>query len=59
MDKLDILIGAVGGGFAITFGLISMMWKTLQNLNSNVQDIDRRLCRLEGAFTYSQGKSHE
>jgi hypothetical protein len=50
MDKLDVLIWAVGGGFAITLGLMITMWKSLSD---DVRDIDRRLSRLEGAFAYA------
>jgi hypothetical protein len=51
MDKLDIILWVLGGGFA----LMLVMWHSLTSrfdkLEEKVTDIDRRLCRLEGAFT--------
>ena len=51
MEKIDILMWMIGGGFAITFGLFKIMWTKIEKLDEKITDIDRRLCRLEGAFT--------
>lgn len=62
MEKLDILLWAVSGGFTLNFVLLAIVWKSLNNridrlenrierLDEKVTDIDRRLCRLEGAFS--------
>jgi hypothetical protein len=70
MEKLDILIWAIGAGFAITFALMKMMWHDMDakmdarflqmdskfegrfdKLEEKITDIDRRLWRLEGAFS--------
>lgn len=84
MDKLDIVLWALGTGFAFIFGLMAIMWHSLNaridksdkefssrfdkmdkdfssrldrtdqkidKLDEKVTDIDRRLCRLEGAFS--------
>ncbi len=55
MEKIDIILWAIGGGFLIVFGSLKMMWNEMTSrfdkLDEKVTDIDRRLCRLEGAFT--------
>lgn len=62
MDKLDIILWVMGGGFTFMFGLMMTMWSSLngrmdrieqklEKLDEKVTDIDRRLCRLEGAFS--------
>lgn len=62
MEKIDILIWAIGGGFAIMFTLMKMMWSDMNRrftqvdsrfdkLEEKITDMDRRLCRLEGAFS--------
>ena len=72
MDKIDILIWVIGIGFAFFFGLMIVMWNSINNrldrtddkidflytnlsarmdkLDEKLTDVDRRLCRLEGAF---------
>ncbi len=61
MEKIDLILWIISGGFAITFGLMLVMWKDLNNRTDKLEvkmekfdekltDIDRRLCRLEGAF---------
>jgi len=61
MEKLDLILWIISGGFAITFGLMLVMWNGLNNridkldlrmdkFDEKLTDIDRRLCRLEGAF---------
>jgi len=62
VDKLDIIVWVLSGGFS----LMLIMWYNLSNridaveksvnskvdkLSETVTDIDRRLCRLEGAFS--------
>ena len=50
MDKLDVIIWMIGGGFV----LMSLMWNNLTSridkLDEKVTDIDRRLCRIEGSM---------
>lgn len=54
MEKFEILLWAIGGGFAGTWAM--MFWfmtsikSDIQDLRKDIQDMDRRLCRLEGAF---------
>ena len=50
MDKLDIILWFMGSGFSITFMFLMVIWNSLSKLDEKVTDIDRRLCRLEGAF---------
>lgn len=62
MEKIDIVLWIMSGGF----GLMLVMWNSmnkrmddmdrgltarLDKLDEKVTDIDRRLCRLEGAFS--------
>ena len=62
MDKLDLIFWAMGGGFSVMFALMILMWNSLnkrmdsiecrlEKLDEKITDIDRRLCRLEGAFS--------
>lgn len=69
MDKLDIIMWIMGGGFALMMVMWSSLHKRMDNLDSKIDkveyvlsaridkmdekltDIDRRLCRLEGAFS--------
>lgn len=55
MEKIDIVLWAMAGGFSIIFGLLlvvwTTLWKAIGKLDEKVTDIDRRLCRLEGAFS--------
>lgn len=51
MDKLDIILWAVGGGFIVVLGVLRVIWNAIIKLDEKITDIDRRLCRLEGAFS--------
>ncbi len=77
MEKLDIILWVMMGGFTIMFAIQLVSWTFLNKKIDNVEvrltnrtdsvetnlsnridkltevvtDIDRRLCRLEGAFT--------
>lgn len=62
MDKLDLVLWVMSGGFSVIFALMIIMWNSLNNrmdsiecrlekLDEKITDIDRRLCRLEGAFS--------
>ncbi len=62
MDTIQILVWVIGVGFTLMFGLMAVMWNSLNSsigklddrigkLDEKVTDIDRRLCRLEGAFS--------
>ncbi len=70
MDQLTILTWAIGGGFAGTWTMMFFMYKTMEKrfeqvekridrLAEKVEDIDRRLCRIEGAITTSIAFIHE
>ncbi len=76
MENLDIILWVMGGGYTLIFGLMLVMWNSLNQkidniasslnerisnsekilsarmdkLDEKMTDIDRRLCRLEGAF---------
>ncbi len=51
MEKIDIILWILSGGFAATFGLMTVMNKKIDKLDEKLTDVDRRLCRLEGAFS--------
>ena len=73
MDKLDIILWVLGGGFTIMFTLLGFLWKHMNSefktrfdkvdtrfdkvdtrfdkVEEKITDIDRRLCRWEGAFS--------
>jgi hypothetical protein len=66
MEKIDILLWVVAGGLGAQFSLLIFMWGSLnrqiefvnsslslriEKLDEKMTDIDRRLCRLEGAFS--------
>lgn len=54
MEKIDVVLWAMGGGFAgtwmIMFFSLKQIREELRDMRKDIQDIDRRLCRLEGAF---------
>lgn len=58
MEKIDMILWIMGGGFAFML----VMWNNLtkqigdighriDKLDEKLTDVDRRLCRMEGAFT--------
>lgn len=62
MDKLDIVLWAMGLGFSFNFGLMWIMWiglngrmerleQRIDKLDEKITDIDRRLCRIEGSMS--------
>ncbi len=55
MEKIDIISWVLGSGLSLMFGLMLVMWHNLNHqmdkLDEKVTDIDRCLCRLEGAFS--------
>lgn len=62
MANIDVLLWAIVGGFAFMFGLMLVLWNSMNRgfellsvridkLDEKLADVDRRLCRLEGAFT--------
>ena len=58
MEKIDIILWVLGAGFTATFGLMIVMWNSINHridkLDDKVTDIDRRLCRMEGAFSQKE-----
>ena len=63
---MDILLWAIGGAFFINFSLLIIVWKGVNRVEDNLgkridkldeklTDVDRRLCRLEGAFSSQPG----
>lgn len=61
-QQLTLLLWVIGAGFGVTFALLVFLWNSLNNrmdrtdlkidkLDEKLTDVDRRLCRLEGAFS--------
>lgn len=55
MESLHVILWAMGGGFTLMFGLLLVIWNSvsrrMDKFDEKLTDIDRRLCRLEGAFS--------
>ena len=62
MDPISMLMAFISAGFTLNFVLMGFMWKSISTrfdkvdqrfdrLEEKITDIDRRLCRLEGAFS--------
>jgi flagellar capping protein FliD len=77
MEKIDLILWIISGGFGITFALMLIIWNSLNKkiddvntslskkiddvdnklsnridkLDEKLTDVDRRLCRMEGAFS--------
>lgn len=51
----QVMMWSMGGGFAVIFSLLWISWngfnKRMDKLEALVLDIDRRLCRIEGAIS--------
>lgn len=54
MEKIDIILWIISGGFAITFGLLFKIDSKIEKLDEKVNDIDRRVCRIEGAISMKE-----
>lgn len=54
MDKLDLIMWMIGGGFSVGLGLLTIVWSSLttriEKLDEKLTDVDRRVCRIEGAL---------
>lgn len=62
MDKIDMILWVMGTGFSFILGLLVVIWSyiggrfdrvdnRIEKLDEKLMDVDRRLCRLEGAFS--------
>lgn len=62
MTSIEMLLTVMLAGFGMNFALMFIMWRSLNErmdslekridrLSEVVLDIDRRLCRIEGAFS--------
>lgn len=58
MDNFEILLTVMLAGFGFQGALMFILWNSqkdirneLSDLRKDVQDIDRRLCRIEGAMS--------
>lgn len=55
MEKIDLVLWFLGAGFSANFTFMLLIWNNLstrlEKLDEKVIDMDRRLCRLEGAFS--------
>lgn len=51
MEKLDIVLWAMGGGYVVLAAILRAMWGRFDKVDERINDIDRRLCRIEGAMS--------
>lgn len=47
MDKIDILLWTVGGGFTVMFGLLITMW---HHFNQRFDKVDKRFEKIDNKF---------
>jgi len=56
--KIDMILLIIQFGFGIFFALLLIVWGTLWRsigkLDEKLTDVDRRLCRMEGAFSMKE-----
>lgn len=54
MNDIQILLFVTGSGFTLMFALMCIIWNSLNRridkLSDKVEDVDRRLCRIEGSL---------
>jgi len=66
VHSINILLWAMAGGFTVIFSLMLIIWSSINNvkkdlsaiigkLDDKVTDIDRRVCRIEGALNNKEG----
>lgn len=47
MEKIDILLWIIGGGFAVTFTILMLIYKELKENRKDIHEIDKRLYGIE------------
>jgi len=47
MEKIDILLWIISGGFAITFTILMLIYKQLKENRKDIHEIDKRLYGIE------------
>ena len=56
--KIDMILLMMQYGFGGVFALLAIIWGTLWRsigkLDEKLTDVDRRLCRMEGAFSMKE-----
>ena len=61
MDKLDIILWILAGGFSISFGIMRMVWNSINSrfdkqdskfdrINLDIKEVRSSINRMEGAF---------
>lgn len=56
MENTNIILWAICGGFSIQFALMRLIWGKIDKLDEKLTDVDRRLCRVEGAMSAKNDK---
>lgn len=51
MEKIDIVLWAVGGGFVITLGMLKVMWNEIKDIRKDLNTQGERLARIEGILS--------
>lgn len=55
MEKIDIVLWVMSGGFALMLVMWHFLNQKIDRLDDKVTDIDRRVCRMEGAMQNKDG----
>jgi len=50
MDKIDIILSVVSGGFSLMLVMWHFINRRIERLSDKVDDIDKRLCGIEGSL---------
>lgn len=55
MENTNLILWVMGSAFTLNFAFLAFMWKDMnsqiKDLRTQVLDIDRRLCRIEGILS--------
>lgn len=51
MNEFEILLTVMIAGLGFVGGILMLMWSEIKETNKKVEDIDRRLCRIEGSLS--------
>ena len=65
MDKLDLILWVLSGGFALTFGMLVLLWNHLNvcserlelkidKLDGKVNELDKRLIAIETTMRFKE-----
>lgn len=47
MDKIDLILWVMSGGFAISFAMILVLYKEIKEMKRDIHELDKRLYGIE------------